>query len=113
MARSGVVDDAKALAPGDAEEARWDGGWPAGCVVLVEQGNHTGPNLDAGSMAAAVFGRVLLEDRDIDSVALELESLEKASNRPANLNRQDPTASAMDDGKIVFLSGEKGSPWRP
>jgi hypothetical protein len=103
MARGRVVDYAKVLAPGDAEEASWDGGWAAGYVVLVEQSKHTGPNLDTGSMAVAVVRRVLLENRDIDPVALELESLKKASNRAANLNRQGPAVSAMNGGKMVFL----------
>jgi hypothetical protein len=58
-------------------------------------------------MAVAVVRRVLLENRDIDPVALELESLKKASNRPANLNRQGPAVSEMDGGKMVFLQKRK------
>ena len=52
-------------------------------------------------MTLALFRRVLLENRDIDPVALELEALEKASNRPTNLDREKTVVSAMN-GEMLF-----------
>ena len=85
MLRGGVVDNMEVLTPGYAQEAGRDCRRSAGSIILFQQRDDAGADLDARFITVAVVGRVLLKNHNIGTIALKLEALEEAGDGPSNL----------------------------